>query len=239
MQSDEDARRIMEMGARPETVKVTGNMKYDRVPEPVSLPDQVGQWAGRGFLLVAGSTHSGEEEIILDAVRNASDKSILLALVPRHPERFDEVADLLKARDLNFSRYSEVAAGSDVEGNVMLVDAMGVLDGFYALADVAFVGGSLVPVGGHNLLEPAMHGVPVLTGTYTHNFREIAATMIDQHACITVGTKEDFAMTLKQFEDENYRKKVGRVAAFVSGEAKGASKSNIMEIAQIMRSIKD
>ena len=168
MQSEEDARRIREMGVDPGTVRVTGNMKYDRLPEPVSLPDAVIRWAEGRFLLVAGSTHSGEEAVVLESVSGLKGRGILLALVPRHPERFDEVSGLLKERDIPFSRYTDIIKGVAVEGNVLLVDAMGVLDGFYALAEVAFVGGSLVPVGGHNLLEPAMHGVPVLTLSLIH-----------------------------------------------------------------------
>jgi 3-deoxy-D-manno-octulosonic-acid transferase len=231
MQSDEDARRILELGARPETVKVTGNMKYDRVPEAVSLPDDVGKWAGRGFLLVAGSTHAGEEEIILDAVRNASDKRILLALVPRHPERFDDVVELLDQRNVSFTRYSEIEAGRPVEGSVVLVDAMGVLDGFYALADVAFVGGSLVPIGGHNLLEPAMHGVPVLTGPYTHNFREITVYLTRENACRIVKTREEFSSILEEFLDnEDLRRRTGQAANVFSESAIGASERNYRAI---------
>ncbi|MDT8395612.1 MAG: glycosyltransferase N-terminal domain-containing protein, partial [bacterium] len=136
MQSEEDAHRVLELGARPETVKVTGNMKYDRVPRPVTLPEPVREWAEKGFLLVAGSTHEGEEEAVLDAIRAAADMDILLALVPRHPERFDEVAELLHGRGVAFTRYTEILKGASVVGSVVLVDAMGVLDGFYALADV-------------------------------------------------------------------------------------------------------
>ena len=231
MQSDEDARRIMEMGARPETVKVTGNMKYDRVPEAVSLPDEIGKWAGKGFLLVAGSTHAGEEEIILDAARNASDKGILLALVPRHPERFDDVVELLDQRNESYTRYSEIKTGRSVAGSVVLVDAMGVLDGFYALADVAFVGGSLVPVGGHNLLEPAMHGVPVLTGPYTHNFREITLSLTRGNACRIVKTREELSSILQEFLDnEDLRRRTGQAANLFSESSIGASERNYRAI---------
>ncbi len=235
MQSEEDARRILELGANPDSVIITGNMKYDRVPEPVALPEDVKRWAEGGFLLVAGSTHAGEEEIVLEAINGLEETDILLALVPRHPERFGEVAGLLEEKGIPFTRYTDILTGSPVQGDVVLVDAMGVLDGFYALADVAFVGGSLVPVGGHNLLEPAMHGVPVLTGPYTHNFRDIAASMIENQACLIVRTQEELTAILKQcVEDENYRMETGRAAAAVSGEAKGASRSNIEEIGGIM-----
>jgi len=236
MQSDEDARRILELGAKPETVKVTGNMKYDREPEPVTLPAEVGRWAGKGFLLVAGSTHAGEEELLLEAMRELDDKEILLALVPRHPERFDEVAGLLERSEIPYTRYTDILNGKVFQGDVLLVDAMGILDGFYALADVAFVGGSLVPVGGHNLLEPAMHGVPVLTGPHTHNFRDISAAMIDVNACAVVETLDDLKDSLRRFmENENHRVESGRAAAEVSGKTRGASRYNFTNIMKFQK----
>ena len=231
MQSEEDARRILELGANPDSVKVTGNMKYDRVPEPVTLPDEVSRWAEGGFLLVAGSTHAGEEEIILDSVQKVGDGNILLALVPRHPERFNEVAELLEKRDLPFTRYSDILKGKAVEGDILLVDAMGVLDGFYALADVAFVGGSLVPVGGHNLLEPAAYGVPVLSGPHTHNFREITISLTEGNACQVVRTTDDLVSSLKVFlENEDLRKQAGKAGRTVSGSAIGSSERNFRAI---------
>jgi 3-deoxy-D-manno-octulosonic-acid transferase len=232
MQSEEDAKRIREMGADPGTVKVTGNMKYDRKAEPAIIPERIIRWADTGFLLVAGSTHRGEEEMILDAVDDLDRKAdVLTALVPRHPERFGDVADLLKSRDLTFSRYSEVATGSSIKGDVLLVDTMGVLEGFYALADVAFVGGSLVPVGGHNLLEPAMHGVPILTGPYTHNFREITISLTERNACRVVSTREEFSSTLEEFLDnEDSRRRTGQAAKVVSGSAIGATERNCRAI---------
>jgi 3-deoxy-D-manno-octulosonic-acid transferase len=239
MQSDEDARRILEMGARPETVKVTGNMKYDRIPEPVSLPDEIGRWAGSGFLLVAGSTHAGEEEIVQEAVKGLGAKGVLLALVPRHPERFDEVAIMLKEAGVTFTRYSEILAEDDIEGDVLLVDAMGVLDGLYALADVAFVGGSLVPVGGHNLLEPAMHGVPVLTGPHTQNFRDIKSALLAGGGCALVADTASIRELLIRFLDStSLRDKMGQAARMVSEETSGVSGKNVEMIIQLLVSDK-
>ncbi|MDT8365299.1 MAG: 3-deoxy-D-manno-octulosonic acid transferase [bacterium] len=236
MQSEEDARRIKEMGARPESVKVTGNMKYDRVLEPVALPDEVGRWAERGFVLVAGSTHAGEEEVVLEAIRRLEGKDLLLALVPRHPERFDEVSWLLKKEGVLFTRYSDILKGNAVDGDVVLVDAMGVLDGFYARADVAFVGGSLVPVGGHNLLEPAMHGVPVLSGPHTFNFRDIAETLTSSGGCLEVNNVEELTRAVETLaREQGTRDEMGRMAAAVSKGTKGASSENVEELKSLMK----
>ena len=201
MQSHEDARRILELGARPETVAVTGNTKYDRKVAEVSLPDDVVHWCSSGFLFVAGSTHEGEEEAILECIEklDPQDKGlspIKTAIVPRHPERFDSVASLLDRKGISWVRFSEFDAGKSLRADVLLVDAMGILDGFYALANTAFVGGSLVPTGGHNLLEPAMHGVPVLTGPHLHNFREIAQALVDSGGCLIVPDGEALLVQL-------------------------------------------
>jgi len=197
MQSEEDARRIREMGARPEAIQVTGNTKYDRQAEPVVLPGSVESWARSRFLLVAGSTHAGEEEVLLNALDRLKDSGVGAAIVPRHPERFDEVAGLLERRGQNFERFSHLGDGRKIEALVLLVDAMGVLDGFYALADAAFVGGSLVPTGGHNLAEPAMHGVPVLTGPSLHNFRDMAETLISSGKCMVIENSEELVRAVE------------------------------------------
>jgi len=164
MQSDEDARRIMELGADPEVVQVTGNTKFDRGPVQARIPDPIRKWAADSFMVAAGSTHEGEETVILDILEQAALPNIRFAVVPRHPERFAEVAHLMEDRGVSFARYTDIEKGGVLSERVLLVDAMGILDGIYSIADTAFVGGSLVPVGGHNLLEPAMHGLPVLTG---------------------------------------------------------------------------
>ncbi len=231
MQSEEDARRVRELGAGPETVRVTGNMKYDREPEPVSVPEGVREWARSGFLLVGGSTHAGEEDVILDAVDSLGGEGILTALVPRHPERFEEVENLLRSRGLAFSRYSEIEATGEIKGQFLLVDAMGVLDGFYALADAAYVGGSLVPVGGHNLLEPAMHGVPILTGPHLHNFRGIADSLVTAGGCVVVGDTEALSLELASLlSSVDHRKIMGKAALEKSRAARGASARNQKEI---------
>ena len=231
MQSEEDARRIVEMGAGSETVKITGNMKYDRVPDSVSLPEGIENWAEGGFLLVAGSTHAGEEEIILRSIKEMGEEQILLALVPRHPERFNEVAKLLDEESILFTRYSELLKGHAIEGDVILVDAMGVLDGFYALADVAFVGGSLVPVGGHNLLEPAMHGVPVLTGPYFHNFNEIADSLLSSGGSVIVKDGQVLQETLRDLLNNKGKRDIMGEAAFrLSSNECGASERNTTAI---------
>jgi 3-deoxy-D-manno-octulosonic-acid transferase len=178
-QSSEDAERLCELGAPPEAVVVTGNIKYD-LPLPRSEPESTRrrlELPRERAVFAAGSTAPNEEAMALQAFelarRNRPD--LLLVLAPRHVTRADEVAELVRSRGLRCVRFStgESAASADV----LLVDTLGDLVALYQIAQVAFVGGSLVPVGGHNVLEPAALGVPVAFGPFTEHFREPAEAL--------------------------------------------------------------
>lgn len=235
MQSEVDARRILELGAMPETVKITGNMKYDRAPEPVLLAEDIRQWAESNFLLVAGSTHAGEEEVLLDALDDIGDDEIRLALVPRHPERFEEVAGILGQRGVPYARYSDFTAGGGAGCGIILVDAMGVLEGFYARGAMAFVGGSLVPVGGHNLLEPAAHGLPVLTGPNVQNFRDISQHLSSAGACVIVSNRDELAREVVRLKNNpQVRADMGQKAMDAAKALEGASMDNASRLLQLI-----
>jgi 3-deoxy-D-manno-octulosonic-acid transferase len=187
-----DAERFRALGAHPASTHVTGNLKFD-----FELPAQTvergarlrEQYARARPLWVAGSTHGGgEEQALLEAQRRvrALHPDALLVLAPRHPQRFAEVAALLHQAGVSFVRRSQGAAAAAQTCEVLLLDSLGELLDFYAAADVAFVGGSLVPVGGHNLLEPAALGVPILTGPYNSNSEEIARLLIAHGAAEVV-----------------------------------------------------
>jgi 3-deoxy-D-manno-octulosonic-acid transferase len=162
---------------------------------------------------VAGSTHRGEETAVLDAflaVRPAAD-GLRLVLAPRHPERLDEVEGLARARGLAVVRRSRVSPGSAPE--VILVDTMGELAALYAVADVIFVGGSLVPVGGHNVVEPALHAKPVVFGPHMTNFRDAAALLLRADAAVQVGDGLELATALgRLLADAPARQVLGRAA---------------------------
>jgi 3-deoxy-D-manno-octulosonic-acid transferase len=187
-QTPEDARRYAELRGEGRGVASTGNMKFDMatpVPAPglASLMSRVREAGGRW--LVAGSTHEGEEAAVLDGFARARRTlpNLHLVIAPRHPERFDRVERLCAESGLAVMRRT--ACPDDVapaDFTVLLLDTVGELAGAYAMADVAFVGGSLVPVGGHNILEPACFGVPVVTGPHTQNFREMVSLFIRAEA---------------------------------------------------------
>ncbi|HEY3064589.1 MAG TPA: 3-deoxy-D-manno-octulosonic acid transferase [Methylomirabilota bacterium] len=179
MQSAEDARRVIALGAHPERVVVTGNVKNEAPAEPPGVADLWHRLLGLRAeqpVWVAGSTHKGEEELVLQAHRAAADRfpSLALVLAPRHPERVGEVIALVRARGFPAVRRSELPGGSTA-GAVIVLDTVGELAQLYAIAHVVFVGGSLVPAGGHNVLEPALRHKPVLFGPHATNFREAAA----------------------------------------------------------------
>jgi 3-deoxy-D-manno-octulosonic-acid transferase len=185
-QTKDDARRFQALGLKDEALLVAGNMKYD-VGGRFAHVDTAGKlarlgWAGSS-IWAAGSTRRGEEEILLRAHKAAARErpTLRLILAPRHPERSGEAAELLKLAGLRFMRWSDLEAGEEPPyggTDCLLIDKMGVLGSLYAWAFAAFVGGTLVPVGGHNLLEPARLGCPVLFGPHTANTREPADALL-------------------------------------------------------------
>ena len=188
-----DAERFRSLGADPANTHVTGNIKFDfELPEGLAARGAGlrAQYAPDRPLWVAGSTHGGlEEQAVLEAQQRVREvhPGALLVLAPRHPPRFDEVAGALRAAGINFVRRSASAGdGTDAACAVLLLDSLGELLDFYAAADVSFVGGSLVPIGGHNLLEPAALGVPILVGPDNSNGEEIARLLIARGAAEVV-----------------------------------------------------
>jgi 3-deoxy-D-manno-octulosonic-acid transferase len=194
-QTGEDARRLGEIGATAERIHVTGNLKFD-MPAPVAPPIIASlraafQQTNTRPVIVCGSTVDGEEPILLQAFVNvlASHPRSAMILAPRHPERFGEVAKLLEQLGIRFWRRS-LWSGDPIGGGVLLIDTIGELAALYALADIAFVGGSLVPRGGHNIIEPALHSVPIVVGNHTENFRDIVSLFQSRNAVRVVGLAE-------------------------------------------------
>jgi 3-deoxy-D-manno-octulosonic-acid transferase len=200
-QGPDDATRFCALGAPAERVEVTGNIKFD-VRWPDSLLDRAKAlrrlWGVQRPVWVAASTHEGEEEQVLDAHRKvmAQLPEALLVLVPRHPERFDRVAALVEHRGFELARRS--ANGPCSENiSVFLGDTMGELPGFLAAGDAAFIGGSLVPTGGHNLLEAAAVGVPAAVGPHVFNFARITELMVKEGAALQVADAQALARCMQ------------------------------------------
>jgi 3-deoxy-D-manno-octulosonic-acid transferase len=176
-QTEEDARRLVAVGAPADRVRVSGNLKFDlRSSANSEMTGDLGRAISHDSpVIVCGSTTEGEEEQLLAAFAKIEQEfpAAVMILAPRHPERFDKVASLVASTGLSLTRRSSWDRVTPFMTSVFLLDTVGELASVYALADVAFVGGSLVSLGGHNILEPAQHGVAVMTGPDTFNFREI------------------------------------------------------------------
>jgi 3-deoxy-D-manno-octulosonic-acid transferase len=192
MQTEDDAKRIRELGAPAGSVLVTGNVKFDiRVADDSIVAQRVRGWASGRRVVIAGSTHEGEETQILEAW-NALDPKPLLVIAPRRPERFDLVFDLMVSRGIRVVRSSAALPNPDV----VLLDTVGDLASAYAAADLAFIGGTLVPVGGHNPIEAWAHGIPTILGPHTRNFREIVQTGVDGGAAVRVRDARELALAM-------------------------------------------
>jgi 3-deoxy-D-manno-octulosonic-acid transferase len=203
IQTEAEAQRFRDLGARPQTVEVTGSIKFDLTIDPQLLQRAAelrSQWQAQDRpVWIAASTHEGEDEVLLDAHRRllSSHPDALLILVPRHPERFNSVFELCQREGFATVRRS-TGANVDAQTSVLLGDTMGELLFLYALADSAFVGGSLVPNGGHNLLEPAALAKPVLSGPHLFNFLDIAAQMREAGALVEVDDAEGVAIEVQR-----------------------------------------
>lgn len=188
MQSEGDAGRIITLGAEPSRVTVTGNIKFDMKFRNSNI-HFMEKWGGPVF--IAGSTHKGEDSLLLDIFKDLKNKypALKLVLAPRHLERIKEVEVILAEKGLQYIRRSNLS--EKIEMPVLLLDTLGELASLYKYGDVIFIGGSLVPVGGHNLLEAALSGRPVLFGPNMENFREAARVLAESGGGVKVTDEEE------------------------------------------------
>ena len=220
MQSTEDSSRMQRLGADQSRLAVTGSLKFSAQRAGERWQSIVSARDPRQPVLVAGSSHRGEEEILLEVLSLARERfpALKMVLAPRHPERFAEVEKLLQKSRFAFHRKSQVEAGEYFAKDILLLDTVGELADFFAAADVAFVGGSLVNVGGHNVLEPARFQKPVLFGPHMGNFETIAKQMKQSGAAIEVRDADELARVLiRLLGDDDARAQMGRRAFQFAG----------------------
>ena len=235
-QSKLDAERLVEIGADEARLEVTGNLKFD-VELPPGLLEQSKAirraWGSKRPVLVAGSTHEGDEKPLLEAFKQLLKQfpEALLVLVPRHPERFGRAAQLTRACGLTVCLHSE-RIDCPPSAQCFIVDAMGELLPYYAACDVAFVGGSLEPIGGHNALEPAALAKPVLFGPHTFNFKDITDQLLNTGAAIRVNNARDLEeTTTRLFKQPDLRVQMGRAGLELVKSGQGAL-ARTLEIVQ-------
>jgi len=231
-QTESDRNRLIEIGAVPERVQVTGNLKFDVSPPPpppiVASLRAAFHRAGAEPILVCGSTVEDEEPLLLRTFENvrASHPRAVMILAPRHPERFQEVTKLLEQLGIKFWRRS-LWNGEPISGGVFLADTIGELAALYSLGTLAFVGASLVPRGGHNIIEPAQYGVPVIVGPHTENFRDIVGLFQEYNAVRIVGPAELPLAFMELISDEAERRALGRRGQEALLSQKGATQRTL------------
>ena len=249
MQTEADAARVRALGVAAERVRVTGNVKFDLEetgahPLTDELRRRFRLGAGRP-LVVAASTHAPEERILLEAYKLLADTSRgtrpRLLVAPRHPERFGEVAVLVESSGFSFARRSGPASAGDEDCDVILLDSIGELRAVYPLADVVFVGGSLAPVGGHNVLEPALAARCIITGAHTFNFKAVVGALLEEEALVQLPPVEGaeaaaaLARALRELlDDEERRGRMGERARAVLEQNRGATARTVKLLAPLL-----
>jgi 3-deoxy-D-manno-octulosonic-acid transferase len=251
MQSQVDAERAVELGAPRERVVVTGNLKFEigdtgeqqRIAEKSRPLDEIFA-PGSAPLVIAGSTCEGEEEIVLAAFGQLRSENgfeqVRLLVAPRHPERFDAVARLIESSRLDYARRSKPGQGSD-RSAVILLDSVGELAALYRFASVVFVGGSLVPKGGHNILEPAVYAKPIIVGPHMENFREIAREFLRRDALLQLRGKDERELTaalrdalIRLLSDRKLAGTLGSNARAAIDENRGATARTVEIVAELL-----
>lgn len=242
MQSGSDADRIRDLGMAPSKITITGNLKFESAIDnsdaaiAASLAERFGI-SGSAPIVIAASTHDPEEKIILDAM-SVVDQEFRLMIAPRHPQRFDEVAQTICAKGWTLARRSELPAASDKTAKVILLDSIGELRAAYRLADVAFVGGSLIPHGGQSVLEPAAAGKAIVTGPYTFNFEAVINAFRDRDAIIQMAGSSEMSVLEKELShqivrllnDDSLRERMGTRAKDAVNENRGAAAKTVEQL---------
>jgi 3-deoxy-D-manno-octulosonic-acid transferase len=247
MQNVADAERITKLGIEPTKVRVTGNLKFDHSSDDrdITIASELREHFGISDqipLIVAASTHEPEEKLILDSLQNVTNDFRLL-IAPRHPRRFDHVAAMIKASGRPLTRRSETAEPSGKTAKVILLDTIGELRAAYRLADIVFVGGSLIPHGGQSILEPAAAGKAIVTGPYTHNFEAVVSEFKRREAVIQIAANDDQSALVDELaagvsellNDAGHRDRLGQNAAQAMRENEGAAKRTVESLSGILR----
>lgn len=246
MQSDQDASRIRELGLSDDRIVAIGNLKFDSAGGDAD--EQVTNQIRARFaftdgrpLFVAASTHDPEEAVILEAFRavRESHPNLRLLLAPRRPERFAEVASLFAGSEFRYSQRSATAKNNDTDADIILLDSIGELGAVFPLATIAFVGGSIAPHGGHNVIEPAAHGICTITGPHTSNFAAITKAMLAERALVQLRDTPEPAIELAKavtvmLNDSNRCAEIGERARAVCENNRGATTRTLELLSSIL-----
>ena len=243
MQNEADAKRIIDLGLGPDKVAVTGNLKFEQLPD-VNASDLTEQFRTRFAvssakpLIIAASTHEPEERLVIEALDGELGHSCRLLIAPRHPERFDAVEKLLSGSSRTFVRRRSTPSDRDKDADIILLDSIGELRAAYPLAEIVFVGGSLIPHGGQSVLEPAAEGKAIVTGPYTHNFETVTREFLSKKAIVHLEACDDEAKLCRRLHDAlvdllgkpEKRRELGQNARTTLIANRGATERTIEEL---------
>jgi 3-deoxy-D-manno-octulosonic-acid transferase len=247
MQGEESARRMVELGADPARVQVTGSLKFDSLDPPATGAAGAPRDRVLRFfrvpesrpVVIAASTLRGEEAAVLAGFRLVRERAprALLVLAPRHPERFDEVTTLAREDGWLVARRTDLAIDVEPRADIVVLDTIGELARVFQVATIVFVGGSLVDAGGHNVLEPAVFGKPILFGPHMHNFREIAAMFLEKSAAVQVHSARGLAEAMVALVNDPVRRaSLGAAARAIVESNRGARERTLAAIAALLPS---
>jgi 3-deoxy-D-manno-octulosonic-acid transferase len=243
MQGDKDAERIIDLGLDVSKVAVTGNIKFEQISS--SADEELTREFRSRFgispdrpLIIAASTHDPEERYVIESLEGVLGYACRLLIAPRHPERFDTVADLLAKHSYKLVRRSAPASDSDKEADIILLDSIGELRQAYPLAEIVFVGGSLIPHGGQSIIEPAAEGKAIVTGPYTHNFEGVVEKFLESEALRQTQPAPDDGQVSERLYEEftdlldhpEKRAELGSNAASVMNRSKARASRTTVEI---------
>jgi 3-deoxy-D-manno-octulosonic-acid transferase len=233
VQNEEYAERFRQLGAVEKRVQATGSLKFDGAqanrenPNTMRLQKLAG-FAADDVVFLAGSTQDPEERLALETFQalSANHPQLRLVIVPRHPHRFEEVAELLNQSGLSWKRRTELEKTCDLSARILLIDTIGELGAWWGTAQIGFVGGSLFSSrGGQNMIEPAAYGAAVCFGPNTQNFRDVVELLLSRNAAVRVHDGEELtAFVRRSLEDADYRNTLGHVAAKVVAQQQGATR---------------
>jgi 3-deoxy-D-manno-octulosonic-acid transferase len=245
VQGEETSRRLVELGADPARITITGSLKFDSL-DPVSRPGRGRDRVLRFFrvpasrpVLIAGSTMKGEEASVIRAFNRlratTAGASALLVVAARHPERFAEVERLCRQEGLSTVRRTELPIDAEPKADAVILDTIGELAPLYQIATAVFVGGSLVPAGGHNILEPAVHGKPIVFGPHMHNFTEIADAFLASRAAVQVrNARELEEAILSLMSDPVRRARLGAAARALVDASRGEKDKTLAVVGELL-----
>jgi len=237
MQSSHDAERIKQLGAHAERVHVSGNLKFDNVPENVTLRKEELGFHGNEDVFIAGSTHPGEEDALIDVYKKLEKEFVDLRLViaPRHIERTDEVIRLIEEKGYKAVRFSQINKGGGADKGIVVLDVIGHLRGIYGLAKIVFIGKTLTIGGGQNMIEPAFFGKPTIVGPLTQNFKSVMSVLLNAQALVQVNNAQELlAETRILLANPDRAKRMGAAAKQTVLKYQGATEKTVQANTQLL-----